>query len=131
MLLGPSSGSGATRTFVSDADEKNGWKRTHQLSQTENECQCKSGSRRERLSIPGSIEAAAELSVYMYLERRPFLNSREEFVAALDELATFPPPNLAEFDQKRFNEYRLTLIRRLRREFGKDDENSAPAEKAG
>ncbi len=76
-------------------------------------------------------EAAAELSVYMYLERRPFLNSREEFVAALDELATFPPPNLAEFDQKRFNEFRLTLIRRLRREFGRDDENSAPAEKAG
>ena len=71
-------------------------------------------------------EAAAELSVYLYLERRPFLNSRERFVAALDELATFHPPDRAEFDQKRFNEYRLALIRRLQREFGIDHELPVP-----
>ena len=71
-------------------------------------------------------EAAAELSVYLYLERRPFLNSREQFVASLGELATFQPPDLAEFDQKRFNEYRLALIRRLRCEFGIDHELPVP-----
>jgi hypothetical protein len=89
------------------------------------ECLAKAVSRPAYESF--ADEAAAELSVYHYLERRPFLNSREQFVAALDELATSQPPNLAEFDQKRFNEYRLTLIRRLRHEFGRDHENSGPA----
>jgi hypothetical protein len=69
---------------------------------------------------PEGNGAVAELSVYLYLERRPFLNSREQFLAALDELANFQQPDLAEFDQKRFNEYRLAPIQRLRREFDID-----------
>jgi hypothetical protein len=82
------------------------------------ECLAKAVSQRAYDSF--ADEAAAELSVYLYLERRPFLNSREQFAAPLDELATLQPPDLAEFDQKRFKEYRLALIRRLRRDFGND-----------
>jgi hypothetical protein len=88
------------------------------------ECLARAVNQRAYESV--ADEAAAELSVYLYLERRSFLSSREQFVAALDELATLQPPDLAEFDQKRFNECRLALIRRLRHEFGSDHEDVAP-----
>ena len=66
-------------------------------------------------------EATAKASVYDYLYGKSFINSREDLLSALRELATMPAPVLTVFDQDRFVRSRLEIIDGLLKEF---DESS-------